>query len=242
MKFEIYFLLIITATIVKALHLSQAQSLMVTRLCQTPDLPVDQRLLVNRLLINAYKKWATKQAIEFKEFHGYKCRNIRLDDLDAVAQKGLCHSVRNYNGQTHFPNYAAYYVKGELYNLVTDHYYLSKIPRKDRIKNKSRLSEEELLFYREELVKEKEKEKDQNRYQDKNNLLLNHESPIPNPNKQAHHVNDIEDPFIRRIVSLKYDPQTGARLKNNRQIAADLGCCEETVRQKLAINKSKRPH
>jgi RNA polymerase sigma factor (sigma-70 family) len=205
-----------------ALHLTPIQSQSVARLCQIPDLPLDRRLILNRVLTSAYEKWARKKAIEFKEFHVYKCRNIPLEDLLCAAHKGLCNSVRNYNGGSHFPNYAIYYVRGELYNLVTDHFYLSQVPKKLRIKNRNRLSEDEMAYYANELKIEK------NAYHTFKNTasLLVPDSPFS--------LEDIDmDPEVKRIIRLKYDSDF-RRVKNNRQIAEEVGCCQETVRQKLA--------
>jgi DNA-directed RNA polymerase specialized sigma subunit len=94
---------------------------------------------INRIIYTHHYFWAKKQARIFKQFHYYKCKTIREEEINLYALIGLWKASQKYNPtkytNTSFIIYAKKYVIGELYRGMTDLQTLNIIPRNERKKS-----------------------------------------------------------------------------------------------------------
>lgn len=73
---------------------------------------------IQNILYVAYEKWAIKQALTFKRFHSYKCRDISHNELILAGKWGLFKSTVKYNGSSTFISYAEIYIHSELLRFM----------------------------------------------------------------------------------------------------------------------------
>ena len=134
--------------LVQSLYLTNYQLNLVNNLIKNDKLGINDRNKINLILFKAYENFAVKKAIEFKQKHSFKCKDIKNDELFFSSKIGLFKAIQNYNGKYSLANYSYIYIHSELLKLITEKYSLSSIPKKERIKNKSNLSKNELYKYK----------------------------------------------------------------------------------------------
>jgi len=232
------FLLLLLSKIIicNCLHLSPIQSDLIIKLIKNPQLTINQRKYINNVLYHSYEKKAIKKAIEFKQLHNHKCRNIIIDDLIIASKFGLCKSIKKYNGNSPFSYFSNFYIDGELFKTLTDYYSTSIIPKKVRIKNKSNYTKNELLEYKKKLNPVYvsysnywifDKYQNSNKYQNSKEI---------NKNKKIWILIDGLDPLIKRFFYLKYDYEFN-KIRTNKRVSQLLTCSEEHIR--IQLNKVK---
>ena len=73
---------------------------------------------LNKILYIYYEKWAINQAYTFKKLHNFKCRQIKIDELQIYSLKGLIDGIKNYNGKSNFLEYIKIYIEGCLFSII----------------------------------------------------------------------------------------------------------------------------
>ena len=226
----IIFFALINLCIMNCLHLTTKQMYQIGNLIKKQSLNCDQREKINYVLYKSYEKLAIKKATDFKKFHKFTCKNINIDELILSSKIGLFKSIKNYNGNSSFIYFSDFYIKGELFKLVTSHYYFSGIPKSIRMRSKKNYSEDDLLEYKQNLEP----------------ILTNDFENIHNLNQETifDKVNADEtkmgiweniynlEPFSKRIMYLKYDIEFN-KIRSNKIIAELMCCSEENVRKTL---------
>ena len=229
MIYIIYFALI-NICIVNCLHLTSIQMYQIVNLIRKPSLNSDQREKINHILYKSYEKWAIKKATDFKKSNIFTCKNIHTDELVLCSKIGLFKSIKKYNGNSSFTHFSNFYVKSELFKLVTSHYSFSNIPKSIRIKSKQNYSGDNLLVYKENLEP----------------MLTSDFENIPNLNEETildkmgiyglnleiwEKINNL-DAFSKRIMYLKYDNEFN-KIRSNKIIGELMCCSEENIRKNL---------
>ena len=223
------------------LHLTSNQLQLINNLIKNKNLDLNQRNKINHVLYTSYEKWAIKRAQYFKQKHFFKCQNIHTSELVLSSKIGLFKAIKNYNGNSDFIYFSDFYVKSELFKTLTDYYAMSSIPKNIRIKNKNNLSEKELTIYNQNIDSylinySNSFQMDKVSIYNKNieETIIEKQEKYQNYLDVWKKINEIDDPFTKRIFFLKYDFDF-TNLRSNKKIAALMCCSEETVRQKLSI-------
>jgi len=201
---------------------------------------------VNRIIYCNYEQWALYKAVQFKQFHKYKCRTIFNDELKLYASNGLNKAITKYDPikckNTNFVLYASKYVLGELYLGLTELQPLTIVKKSERrngIKNRKtnqtihlsltpKLLGEEDEFY--DFIQSKQYDDSQYSYPCNNNYKKYDElwskidsMSIPN--------------FTKKILRLKLSYEFN-KIRSNKQVSVLMGCSEEWVRHHLAVFKN----
>jgi RNA polymerase sigma factor (sigma-70 family) len=199
-------------------------------LIKKQSLNYEQREKVNYVLYKSYEKLAIKKATDFKKVHKFTCKNINIDELILSSKIGLFKSIKNYNGNSSFIYFSDFYIKGELFKLVTSHYYFSGIPKSIRMKSKKNYSEDSLSEYKQNLQPILTNDFE-------NTPSLNQVTILDKLNADETKMGIWEyiynlDPFYKRIMYLKYDAEFN-KIRSNKIIAELMCCSEENVRKTL---------
>jgi hypothetical protein len=204
-----------------SLYLSRGQMYSIRSLLVNPALTNPQRESLQNLLYVAHEKWAKKQAIEFKQLHYYKCRNLSIEDLEFSGKMGLLKSSKKYDGSTAFAYFSNIYVKSELLRTMTIHLSITScISPKDRMRAKGIATPTPIIIRH-----------------DRHTV-----SAIFQPQMEIQHKEfyrsvweQIEsfDAFTKYAIRTKYTYDFKV-CKSNRQVADEMCCSEETVRK--AVN------
>ena len=224
-------------TLCNSLYLNNYQFKLINNLVQNPLLKNKERDQINIILYKAYEKFAIKKAIEFKNLHKYKCRNIKIEELFFSSKMGLFKSIKKYNGKYQFINYSTIYINSELYKLLTEKYSLSILPKSYRSKSKSALSITELIKYK-RLLNTKLSCQYETWQLDTifvNNQDINEENKINGKNEEKYDLKETIHnlrPFSKRVLQLKYNLNDNVII-SNKKIAKLMGCSEETIRKEL---------
>ena len=231
------FLLILLTNlfICNCLYLSLYQFNLIVKLIKNPKLTTNQRNYINKVLYKSYENYAVKKAIDFKKFHMHKCKNIVLDDLIVSSKIGLYNSIKKYNGNSSFNYFSDIYIRGELFNTLTNYFSISNIPKKIRKQSKNNYTKYELIKYKKQLNPIFVSYTDFwrfDKYQNSDIINTNFDDSI----KIWQLINDF-DPFCKRIFYLKYDFEFN-KIRSNKKISELLCCSEENIR--ININKIKK--
>jgi len=236
----ILYLLLSNLFVCFCLHLTNNQINLVNNLIKSNKLSLTERSKINKIMYVCYEKWAIKKAIDFKKFHKYKCENVDVSELILSSKFGLFKSILNYNGNSTFTYFSEFYVKGELLRTLTNSYALSNVDKKLRIKSKTKLSQEELMKYKQNLkpylisYNENWKFDKLTKTKNKNDILNNFLQSEEKTEKIVSMWNKINKlkPFCKRIFYFKYDNEFN-QIRSNRHISILMCCSEENVRIKL---------
>ena len=244
MQISKYFLssLLIFNKFTNSLYLTNENYKIIISLIKNPLTTSYQREKINKIMYHSYENWAVKKALEFKQKHSYKCRDIQNAELFLYTKYALYKSIVKYNGQIPFINYSMIYISASLNDAITDRFSLSILPKNYRRKSKRNFNLDEINNYNRLLhvkmidsnydnklsfLKKKGYESsegiDNNYYDSKMNSIWN--------------VINNFDPFTKRIYQLKYDYEFN-KIRTNKEISLLMACSEEYVRQKL-INSQK---
>ena len=225
-----------------SLYLTNENYKIIISLIKNPLTTSYQREKINKIMYHSYENWAVKKALEFKQKHSYKCRDIQNAELFLYTKYALYKSIVKYNGQIPFINYSMIYISASLNDAITDRFSLSILPKNYRRKSKRNFNLDEINNYNRLLhvkmidsnydnklsfLKKKGYESsegiDKNYYDSKMNSIWN--------------VINNFDPFTKRVYQLKYDYEFN-KIRTNKAICHLRACSEEYVRQKL-INSQK---
>jgi RNA polymerase sigma factor (sigma-70 family) len=232
---KIFFLLIIFVIFVKSLNLTSQQWKLIKIIInhsKTPDIIKNK---ISNIIYNKYETWAIHQAYEFKRFHRYKCRNINIQDLILYSLEGLKMASHKYNGKIFFHLYANIYIKGSLYNGLTDLQPITNIPRSIR-KNKTNEMKTVNNFYYKKLLN--------TQFVGYNEYWMFEKKQILGDNKDEsnliefwNNVNNNLDAYSKRVFHLKYNYYF-EKINSNKKIAELMACSEENIRMNLKKSKN----
>jgi len=230
-----YFLLIsvlITLLIKQTycLYLSPKQYSSVRNLIQNPQLDYTQKNQLKSILYRAFESWALKYANTFK--HQYNLNGYSKDEIAQSAKMGLYKSLRLYNGASTLPHYASFYIKNELFELISEKCSYTIIPKNLRKRNKRKFSREESENYS-HLMKQYSTQYSSKIEDYMGSKDTNVDRIILEEEKQElwRKINDFE-PFVKRIYQLKYDSEFRI-IRTTKEIATLMSCSEEYVRIRL---------
>ena len=213
-----------------SLYLSPKQYSSIRRIIQQPELSREQKNKLKSILYRAFEPWALRYANIFK--HQYQLNHYSKDEIVQSAKIGLYKSLKLYNGISTLPYYASFYIKNELFDLITDKSSSSIIPKSLRKRNKRKFSKEESENYSQLM----------NRYSTHFSSKIEQFIPkqtnivdriILEEEKQElwRKINDLE-PFVKRVFQLKYDIDF-RKIRSMKEIAVLMSCSEEYVRVRL---------
>ena len=239
MQISKYFLssLLIFNKFTNSLYLTNENYKIIISLIKNPLTTSYQREKINKIMYHSYENWAVKKALEFKQKHSYKCRDIQNAELFLYTKYALYKSIVKYNGQIPFINYSMIYISASLNDAMTDRFSLSILPKNYRRKSKRNFNLDEINNYNRLLhvkmidsnydnklsfLKKKGYESsegiDNNYYDSKMNSIWN--------------VINNFDPFTKRIYQLKYDYEFN-KIRTNKEISVLMACSEEYIRKKI---------
>jgi RNA polymerase sigma factor (sigma-70 family) len=213
-------------------HLSFESYKIITNLIRRNDISLNQRNKINKIMYISFEKWAIKRAYNFKYKHPYKSARVPVDELVLHSKVGLFKSIKNYNGRSNFTHYSSFYVDNELRKAITDSYSLSILPKYQRIKSKKNLTPYEKEEYKKLL--EIDLRSEVSHWHGK--LEQNHICENLEDYRMIWEKVNKMDPFVKRIVYLKYDYEFQI-IKSNKVISELMCCSSETIRTNL--NKFK---
>jgi hypothetical protein len=240
MKFINILLFIQIIYYVKSFYLNNYQLNMINKLIQNNNLASNEREKINIILFKAYENFSIKKAIDFKNKHKFKCKDIKNDELFLSSKIGLFKAITNYNGKYNLVNYSIIHINSELIKLITDKYSLSILPKSYRIKSKSNLSKNELYNYK-QLLNTKLSCLYENWQLDS---IFVHDEEILNKIIMKNEYTDKLiflfsklTPSLRRILYLKYFFNEN-KVMSNKKISILMCCSEESIRKKIELIKS----
>jgi hypothetical protein len=242
--FVIIFCIIIVAILaltVSSIHLSPVQMQDVRFLLGNPELTPIQRGSLQNLLYVTHEKWAIKKAMEFKELHRFKCRDISTRELALSSKIGLLKSSRIYDGRSHFVRFSDIFVKSELLRTMTSRLSTTScISMKDRLKSKQPTTPSKSAEYTNTHT---------NANTNGNARVMSSMEWVPSASSSLSPMETFQttelyetpwnyvdslDAFTKHVVWLKYNGEFQIQ-RSNKQIAKLMCCSEETVRK--AINR-----
>jgi len=195
-----------------------------------------QKEQINKMIYSHYEKWAFYKASQFKQFHYYKCKEIRQQELNLYASIGLNKAIQNYDPckceNTTFSIYSMNYIMGELYNGMTILQPISILTKTERKKGYNNRNDNSK--YTTTLVGDDNYLFDSNPILfDKNNYNNNHNN-LHNQYKELWTtIETMKIPHLTKtIVFLKYSFDF-KKTKSNKEVSIMLGYSEETIRQHI---------
>ena len=223
-------ILVLFFAIIQTLHLSPKQMYSVRGILMHPGITVAQRSSIQNLLYVTHEKWAIKRAMEFKEFHRYKCRDISVDELALSSKIGLLKSSKKYNGHSSFVTFSEIYVMSEMLRTLTNRLSVTScISQKNRMKSPSSPSSINIT--------------NTNRirriYSYTDSLRSNQPQPLDHIQTNEFYASlwqniDTLDRFTKCAIRAKYDFEFNV-IRSNKRVAELMCCSEETVRK--SVNK-----
>lgn len=233
MKF--FYLLLIFTTFVNSLNLTGEQWKLIKTVINNSKTPDRMKNKISNIIYDKYETWAIHQAYEFKKFHKYKCRNINIQDLILYSLEGLKMASQKYNGKTFFHLYAYIYIKGSLYNGLTDLLPITNIPKNIRKNNKNDIKTVNNFYYKKLL---------NTRFVGYNEYWMFEKKQIFDDNKDESNLieiwNDINinlDAYSKRVFHYKYNYYF-EKINSNKKIAELMACSEENIRMNLKKSKN----
>lgn len=134
--FVFYFLILFFSKLYALHYLTNYQMNLIKTILRNPnksDFMVDK---ISEILYQHYRYKAFEFAYEFKQTHYKQCKNIQYIELKLYASKGLLMAIKNYNPDYPFINHMKLYVKGQLYQGISELHPLTIIPKKMRLSKK----------------------------------------------------------------------------------------------------------
>ena len=99
----IFTLLLINIISVLSLKLTINQWSQIKSLLLNPGTTPEMREKINTIIYKKYEKWTGQQATFFKKKYYFHAKNIKTEDLDIYAYRGLNEAIQKYN-----PNFPFY--------------------------------------------------------------------------------------------------------------------------------------
>lgn len=219
-------------------NLTMNQWILIKKILRHPNTSFSMRDEINKVIYNKYETWAIHKAYEFKRFHKYKCRNLNINDLILFSLEGLKKATIKYNGSSSFYLFANIYISGQLYKGLTKLQPITNIPKSIRSNKKNDLKTNYNLHYKKILNTLFVSYDDYWMFEKRQDLSYN-VNPFIRDNyfyEIWNVINDVLDPFSKKIFNYKYDYFFN-EINSNKKIGYLMCCSEETVRQNLKKTK-----
>ena len=221
-------------------YLTKNQWSQLRYLIQQPLKPEYIRKQINNIIYSKYESWAINKAYEFKRFHTFKCRNIRIEDLILYSLEGLKQSTEKYNGSYYFHSYAQKYIEGQLYKGLTELQPITNIPKYIRKSKNHTLKNEYNHYYKKRINTQFVSYSDYWIFEKKQ-----HPYDFSSVLENTHQLQELWlllekelDPVSMRILRYKYDSSFQI-LHSNKWISKYMSCSEETIRIRIQQSKEK---
>ena len=214
----------------RSTYLTQIQKDRINYIIQHPNTSIEMRTKINKILFTYYKKWAIAKAIQFKQLHKHKCRNIPLNECALFALAGLHKSILKFDGKHAFTVYAYLHIKGELYKGMTEQQPINLLP-KSYLRKKHTVEETKKihnLYMKPIYIGFDDYKLDKNGQSSNNNILLETAETKENQIKIWEKINQLP-PLPRRIFHYKYSHDFRS-IRSNKHVAELMACSEEYVR------------
>ena len=204
--------------------LSNKEWIILRNYIKSKETTLSMREKVDTILFYKHLPLVNKKANNFKRFHYKKCKHIDKYDLLVCGYKSLYDSIRRYNGDFTFYNYIDKYIQGSFYQVMTEHYPISKISKLDRRKSLAKRNTT-LHNYLPNIYLQKNdyiESIHSNRYEYKDT----HRSY-----EMWEKIDELE-PFVRRIFYYKFDFRFN-KIRSNNHISKIMCVSEEYIRRTL---------
>ena len=214
-------------------YLTQMQKDRINYIIQHPKTSIEMRTKINKILFIYYKQWAITQAIQFKQLHKHKCRNIALNECALFALTGLYKSILKFDGKHAFTVYSYLHIKGELYKGMTEQQPINILP-KSYLRKKHLLEESKKiqnLYMKPIYVGFDDYKLDKNVQSSNKNVLLESIETKERIIKTWEKINRLPS-FQRRIFHYKYSHDLH-EVRTNKRIAELMECSEEWIRKNI---------
>lgn len=210
--------------------LTKPQWKLIEQKLQQPQVSPELRKVIESTIFHHHIPLAKKMCNEFTTFHKYKSKSVHKDDLQFHSISGLYHAVRKYNGHYNFVKFAKIYINGALYNGLTKHYPISKVPKRERAIHKGRTEYVDFDSIR---------QSNTNLYlgtfpgftlkSNINSLPLGF--PIEDYIRKWEKINNLPS-FQRELMHKKFDFEFNVK-ESNKILSIYYGCSEETIRKNV---------
>ena len=235
-NFVILLIIITNIYTLKHLILSRNQYNQLIKFKNSPFIKTNDKNKINLIFYKYFEKYAIKKAVDFKKLHRFKCKNIHTDELIFASRIGLYKAAIKFNGSSPFTKFSEIYIRSELYNLVSDTYSLSILPRNYRKNSKTNLTDIEKITYK-KLLKTSLYDEEYKFNNLRKMEIYNYNNDIINKYKKLELLRSIwidinkMDIFSKRIFHLKYNFLFNKQ-QSNKRISKLMCCSEEYVRKK----------
>jgi len=231
--FLLFLFVNLTYAFTQTCYLTQMQKDRINYIIQHPKTSIEMRTKINKILFIYYKQWAIAKAIQFKQLHKHKCRNIALNECALFALAGLYKSILKFDGKHAFTVYSYLHIKGELYKGMTEQQPINILP-KSYLRKKHLLEESKKiqnLYMKPIYVGFDDYKLDKNIQSSNKNILLETMEAKERLIKTWEKINRLPS-FQRRIFHYKYSHDFH-EVRTNKRIAELMECSEECVRKNI---------
>jgi RNA polymerase sigma factor (sigma-70 family) len=214
-------------------YLTQMQKDRINYIIQHPKTSIEMRTKINKILFIYYKQWAIAKAIQFKELHKHKCRNIQYNECVMFALMGLYKSILKFDGKHAFTVYAYLHIKGELYKGMTEQQPINILP-KSYLRKKHLLEETKKIhnvYMKPVYLGFDDYKLNKNGQSANNNILLESIETKERLVNTWEKINRLPS-FQRRIFHYKYSHDLH-EVRTNKDVAELMECSEEWIRQNI---------
>lgn len=206
-------------------YLSKLQKQQIKVILQDPDISMEKKQKIKKVLVSKYSWWAMGKAKKFQEENKIRPNYIRSSELLQASLVGLVKSMDKYDGRVEVPYYSSYYIKDELYRQLT------------RSQPFGRFSHYEMMTLKKNPMNHSRVEAmGQNRQYIENTQFF-HEDNRENGMEDMKAILEKMDAKDRRIFFLRFDIETGKKRYNLKEVGELMDCSIETVRK--SINKTR---
>ena len=185
---------------------------------------------IKKVIYNYYEPWAIHQSYKFKKNNQFLCRNICVDELSIYSIDGLIKAINHFNATIPHPfaKYAEIFIKGALYDGVSDLHPITSLPKSYR-KSKT---------WRKNNIK-KYLKYIQPKFIGDDNYIIDMINQKQSTTQYSLYYNDLWDIInnnlditTKRIYELKFTFDFNKK-RSNKEISLIMGCSEESIRKRL---------
>jgi len=234
--------LIFSIQVIKGVHLNKITQKRIKYIIQHPGTTSEMRDKINSVLFDSYKDWAISRAIHYKFLYKYTCNHIKNDELISYALVGLHESIKRFNGNNTFLNYAEMYVRCSIQNCMVNSFPINALS-KTYLRKKRNEEENSKLYniylkplyigFQNYLIENT----DDNFKYSNNNRWIENEDKLLFQMKMWEKINGLPL-FQKKIMFYKFSIDF-TLLRTNGEIADLMDCSIFTIRRNLIDIKGK---
>ena len=106
-----WIMIVIVIMSCKGYYLSKLQKQQIKVILQDPDISMEKKQKIKKVLVSKYSWWAMGKAKKFQEENKIRPNYIRSSELLQASLVGLVKSMDKYDGRVEVPYYSSYYIK-----------------------------------------------------------------------------------------------------------------------------------